>query len=112
MSNTLSTPAEALELAYPIRVERHALRLRSGGRGARRGGAGVVRELRVLEACRLSLLTERRAHPPAGANGGEPGRPGRNLVNGRDVAAKTTLDLEAGDVLRIETPGGGGYGSP
>jgi N-methylhydantoinase B len=112
MSNTLSTPAEALELAYPIRVERHALRLRSGGRGARRGGAGVVRELRVLEACRLSLLTERRAHPPAGANGGEPGRPGRNLVNGRDVAAKATLDLEAGDVLRIETPGGGGYGSP
>jgi N-methylhydantoinase B len=71
-----------------------------------------VRELRVLEACRLSLLTERRAHPPAGANGGEPGRPGRNLVNGRDVAAKATLDLEAGDVLRIETPGGGGYGSP
>jgi N-methylhydantoinase B len=112
MSNTLSTPAEALELAYPIRVERHALRVGSGGEGARRGGDGVVRELRVLEACRLSLLTERRAHAPAGANGGEPGRPGRNLVNGREVAAKATLDLEAGDVVRIETPGGGGYGSP
>jgi N-methylhydantoinase B len=112
MSNTLSTPAEALELAYPIRVERHALRLGSAGKGARRGGDGVVRELRVLEACRLSLLTERRAHPPAGANGGEPGRPGRNLVNGREVAAKATLDLEAGDIVRIETPGGGGYGSP
>jgi N-methylhydantoinase B len=112
MSNTLSTPAEALELAYPIRVERHALRVGSGGEGARRGGDGVVRELRVLEACRLSLLTERRAHAPAGANGGEPGRPGRNLVNGQEVAAKATLDLEAGDVVRIETPGGGGYGSP
>jgi N-methylhydantoinase B len=112
MSNTLSTPAEALELAYPIRVERHALRLGSAGKGARRGGDGVVRELRVLEACRLSLLTERRAHPPAGVNGGEPGRLGRNLVNGREVAAKATLDLEAGDIVRIETPGGGGYGSP
>jgi N-methylhydantoinase B len=112
MSNTLSTPAEALELAYPLRVERHELRVGSGGAGANRGGDGVVRELRVLEACRLSLLTERRAHSPAGAGGGEPGRPGRNLVNGREVPAKATLDLEPGDVVRIETPGGGGYGRP
>jgi N-methylhydantoinase B len=111
MSNTLSTPAEALELAYPIRVERHELRLGSGGRGTRRGGDGVVRELRVLDACRLSLLTERRAHAPAGADGGEPGATGRNLVNGRELPAKATVDLEAGDVVRIETPGGGGYGS-
>jgi N-methylhydantoinase B len=110
MSNTLSTPAEALELAYPIRVERHEVRLGSGGRGARNGGDGVVRELRVLEACRLSLLTERRAHPPRGADGGEPGATGRNLVNGRELPAKATFDLEAGDVVRIETPGGGGYG--
>jgi N-methylhydantoinase B len=110
MSNTLSTPAEALELGYPIRVERHELRLGSGGDGERQGGDGVVRELRVLEACRLSLLTERRAHAPDGANGGEPGRPGRNLVNGRELPAKATVDLEAGDVVRIETPGGGGYG--
>ena len=111
MSNTLSTPAEALELAYPIRVERHALRLGSGGRGTWRGGDGVVRELRVLEACRLSLLTERRAHAPAGADGGEPGATGRNLVNGRELPAKATVDLKAGDVVRIETPGGGGYGT-
>jgi len=111
MSNTLSTPAEALELAYPIRVERHALRLGSGGRGTWRGGDGVVRELRVLEACRLSLLSERRAHAPAGADGGEPGATGRNLVNGRVLPAKATVDLKAGDVVRIETPGGGGYGS-
>jgi N-methylhydantoinase B len=110
MSNTLSTPAEALELAYPIRVECHEVRLGSGGRGARNGGDGVVRELRVLEACRLSLLTERRAHPPRGADGGEPGATGRNLVNGRELPAKATFDLEAGDVVRIETPGGGGCG--
>jgi N-methylhydantoinase B len=112
MSNTLSTPTEALELAYPIRVERHELRVGSGGSGVRRGGDGVVRELRVLEACRLSLLTERRAHAPAGVQDGEPGAPGRNLVNGRELPAKSTLDLEAGDLVRIETPGGGGYGSP
>jgi N-methylhydantoinase B len=110
MSNTLSTPAEALELAYPLRVERHQLRLGSGGAGRHRGGDGVVRELRVLERCRLSLLTERRTHAPAGSAGGEPGRPGRNLVNGRELPAKATVDLEAGDVVRIETPGGGGYG--
>jgi N-methylhydantoinase B len=110
MSNTLSTPAEALELSYPLRVERHELRLGSGGGGRFRGGEGVVRELRVLEACRLSLLTERRSRGPAGAQGGEPGLPGRNLVNGREVPAKATLELEPGDVVRIETPGGGGYG--
>jgi N-methylhydantoinase B len=111
MSNTLSTPAEALELGYPLRVERHELRRGSGGAGRFRGGDGVVRELRVLEPCRLSLLTERRAHGPAGANGGGPGLPGRNLVNGRELPAKTTLDVEAGDLIRIETPGGGGYGA-
>ena len=111
MSNTLSTPAEALELGYPLRVERHELRRGSGGTGQFRGGDGVVRELRVLEQCRLSLLTERRARGPAGANGGGPGLPGRNLVNGRELPAKTTLDLKAGDLIRIETPGGGGYGA-
>jgi len=111
MSNTLSTPAEALELGYPLRVERHELRRGSGGTGQFRGGDGVVRELRVLEPCRLSLLTERRARGPAGANGGAPGLPGRNLVNGRELPAKTTLDLKADDLIRIETPGGGGYGA-
>jgi N-methylhydantoinase B len=110
MSNTLSTPVEALELQYPLRVERYALRLGSGGDGRHRGGDGVIRELRVLEPCRLSLLTERRAHAPRGARGGEPGGPGRNRVNGREVPAKVTLDLVAGDVVTLETPGGGGYG--
>jgi N-methylhydantoinase B len=112
MSNTLSTPTEALELAYPIRVERHELRRGSGGRGQHRGGDGVVRELRVLEACRLSLLSERRSRAPQGANRGEAGAPGRNLVNGEELPAKVTRTLEAGDVVRVETPGGGGYGPP
>src|SRR5262245_19807291 len=110
MSNTLTTPAEALELAYPLRVERHALRLGSGGAGLHRGGDGVVRELRALEPCRVSIITERRTHPPRGARGGEPGQPGRNLVNNEEVPSKTTRELEAGDVVRIETPGGGGFG--
>ena len=112
MSNTLSTPVEALELSYPLRVERWELRRRSGGSGAHRGGDGVVRELRVLEDCRLSLLTERRARPPGGAAGGADGERGRNLVNGEELPAKATRQLRAGDVLRIETPGGGGYGTP
>jgi N-methylhydantoinase B len=110
MSNTLSTPAEALELAYPLRVERHELRLGSGGRGEHRGGDGVVRELRVLEDCRLSLVGERRAHTPRGARGGEPGLPGRNLMNGEELPAKATRSLRAGDRVRVETPGGGGFG--
>src|SRR6478735_7878273 len=110
MSNTLSTPAEALELAYPVRVERHELRLGSGGTGEHRGGDGVVRELRVLEDCRLSLVGERRSRGPQGARGGEPGLPGRNLLNGEELPAKVTRGLRAGDVVRVETPGGGGYG--
>jgi len=110
MSNTLNTPVEALELAYPLRVERYALRLGSGGRGRFRGGDGVVRELRVLEDARLSLLAERRLHAPAGAAGGEPGARGRTLLNGVELPPKTTRRLQAGDLLRVETPGGGGYG--
>jgi N-methylhydantoinase B len=112
MSNTLSTPTEALELAYPIRVERNALRLGSGGAGHHRGGDGVVRELRVLEPCRLSIVSERRRHAPQGRKGGAPGAPGRNFLNGEELPAKVTRALEPGDVVRIETPGGGGYGSP
>jgi N-methylhydantoinase B len=110
MSNTLSTPVEALELQYPVRVERYELRLGSGGDGEHRGGDGVVRELRALESMRLSLLTERRRHAPQGVRGGAAAAPGRNLLNGTEVPAKVTLDLQAGDVVTIETPGGGGYG--
>jgi N-methylhydantoinase B len=112
MSNTLSTPIEALELQYPLRVERYELRLGSGGDGRRRGGDGVVRELRVLAPCRLSLLTERRARRPRGIRGGGDGAAGRNLLNGKPIPAKATLELAAGDVVTVETPGGGGYGAP
>jgi N-methylhydantoinase B len=111
MSNTLTTPVEALELAYPLRVLRHELRLGSGGGGRHRGGDGVVRELQTLEPCRASILSDRRAHVPAGADGGAPGEPGRDSLNGVELPAKTTLDLAPGDVLRIETPGGGGFGA-
>lgn len=110
MSNTLSTPVEALELQYPLRVERYALRLGSGGAGRHRGGDGVVRELRVLEDCRLSIISERRSHAPQGERGGEAGTPGRNSLNGEPLPAKVTRDLAAGDVITIETPGGGGHG--
>jgi N-methylhydantoinase B len=111
MSNTLSTPTEALELAYPLRVERHALRLGSGGAGRHRGGDGVVRELRVLEPARLSLLSQRRRIAPSGAAGGGDGARGRTRVNGAELPPFASLELEAGDVLTVETPGGGGYGS-
>jgi N-methylhydantoinase B len=112
MSNTLNTPVEALELTYPLRVERYELRRGSGGEGLQSGGEGVVRELRVLEPCRLSLIGERRARAPQGERGGGPGAAGRNLLNGADLPAKTTRELAAGDVVRIETPGGGGFGAP
>src|SRR5437660_788583 len=93
MSNTLNTPVEALELSYPLHVERYSLRENSGGAGRHRGGDGVVRELRVLEDCRLSLLGERRLHSPHGAAGGEPGLRGRTLVNGEELPPKATRQL-------------------
>ena len=112
MSNTLNTPIEALELEYPMRVERYELRRGSGGGGKHRGGDGIVRSVRVLEAASMSLLTDRRRHGPLGARGGEPGSPGRNLLNGEELPPKVTTQLETGDVVSIETPGGGGWGTP
>ena len=112
MSNTLATPTEAIELEYPLRVERWELRQGSGGAGSRRGGDGIVRELRVLEDCRLSVLAERRRHAPPGRAGGADGARGRTLVNGEEQPPKLTRQLRAGDVVRVETPGGGGHGTP
>jgi N-methylhydantoinase B len=112
MSNTLATPTEAIELEYPLRVERWELRQGSGGAGSHRGGDGIVRELRVLEDCRLSVLAERRRHAPPGRAGGHNGAPGRTLVNGEEQPPKLTRQLRAGDVVRVETPGGGGHGTP
>jgi N-methylhydantoinase B len=110
MSNTLNTPVEALELEFPLRAVEYAVRRRSGGAGRHRGGDGVVRELEALEPMDYSLITERRRHAPPGADGGEAGLPGRNLLNGDELPPKVAGSLRAGDRLRIETPGGGGHG--
>jgi N-methylhydantoinase B len=111
MSNTLNTPVEALELEYPMRVERYELRYGSGGNGKYRGGDGIVRSVRVLEPASLSLLTDRRRHGPKGANGGGPGNPGKNVVNSEELPAKASRELSAGDLVTICTPGGGGWGA-
>ena len=110
MSNTLNTPIEAFELEYPMRVEHYELLYESGGAGENRGGDGVVRSVKVLEPASLSLLTDRRRHPPRGANGGEAGAVGENLLNDKDLPPKVSRELEEGDVLAVRTPGGGGYG--
>jgi N-methylhydantoinase B len=110
MSNTLNTPVEALELEFPLRVTEYALRRHSGGDGAYRGGDGVIREFEALGALSYSLITERRRHAPSGADGGEDGTPGRNLLDGDELPPKAIGRLEAGQRLRIETPGGGGHG--
>ena len=112
MSNTLNTPIEALELEFPMRMVEYAVRRGSGGAGRFRGGDGVVRELQALAPLHYSLITERRRHRPRGADGGEPGAPGRNLLDGEELPAKAIGELAAGQRLRIETPGGGGYGRP
>ncbi|HWI21986.1 MAG TPA: hydantoinase B/oxoprolinase family protein [Baekduia sp.] len=111
MSNTLNTPIEALELEFPLRVTEYSVRRGSGGEGRFRGGDGVVREIEALEPMDYALITERRRHPPRGARGGGDGAVGRNSINGDGVAAKTGGVLHTGDRLRIETPGGGGFGA-
>jgi N-methylhydantoinase B len=110
MSNTRNTPIEVLELEHPLRVRTYMLRQGSGGVGTWEGGAGVVREFEALAPMEATLLTERRRHRPAGAAGGGSGASGANRLNGAALPAKTTLRLAPGDVLRIETPGGGGWG--
>ena len=114
MTNSLNTPAEALEYAYPLRVRAYSLRRGSGGRGARRGGDGVVREIETLAHARMSLLADRRRRAPYGLMGGEDGRRGRDSIvrdrRARRVEAKGSAELQPGDRVRIETPGGGGHG--
>lgn len=111
MSNTLNTPIEALEQEFPVRVRRYGLRHGSGGAGKFTGGDGIVREIEAREEMEYTLLTERRRHPPRGAAGGADGLRGRNLLNGIELPSKTSGELRIGDVLRIETPGGGGWGA-
>lgn len=115
MTNSLNTPAEALEYAYPLRVRVYRIRKNSGGRGHRRGGDGVVREIETLApTARMSLLADRRRRAPYGLEGGEEGQIGRDFIvrdgRARAIASKGSWQLEAGDRVRIETPGGGGHG--
>ena len=112
MSNTLNTPVEALENEYPVRVRELAVRRGSGGAGEHRGGDGIVREIEALEPMRFTLITERREHRPRGRSGGADGAVGRNLLNGEPLPAKCAGKLRPGDRLRLETPGGGGFGEP
>jgi N-methylhydantoinase B len=112
MSNTRNTPIEVLEMEYPLRLNAYALRRSSGGLGRWVGGEGVIREFAALAPLELSVLAERRRHAPRGAAGGGPGALGRTVLNGTALAPKVSTLLQAGDVLRIETPGGGGWGEP
>jgi len=110
MSNTRNTPVEVLELECPLRVRAYALRRGSGGVGKWVGGEGVIREFEALAPMELSVLAERRRHAARGVAGGASGAPGRTLLNGAALPPKVGARLEPGDVLRIETPGGGGWG--
>lgn len=112
LTNTRNTPIEVLESRYPVRVRRYALRRGSGGAGTHPGGDGLVREYEFLARAQVTLLTERRRHCPWGLAGGRPGACGRNLLNGQPLPSKVAMTVQAGDRLRIETPGGGGWGPP
>jgi len=110
MTNTLNTPIESLEAHYPLRVVRYEIRRDSGGKGQYAGGDGLVREFEFLEPTELTLLSERRNRGPWGLAGGGSGQAGRNLLDGSPVGGKVHLQIQPGQKLRIETPGGGGYG--
>ncbi len=115
MTNSWNTPVEALEHQYPLRLRAYSVRAGSGGGGAQRGGDGIVREFEFLAAAQATILSDRRRRGPYGLAGGGDGQPGRNsLRRGRRVtplSGKATFEVRSGDVLRVETPGGGGYGS-
>lgn len=114
MTNSLNTPAEALEYAYPMRVRRYSIRHGSGGGGRFRGGDGIVREVELLTDARVTILSDRRKTRPYGLNGGESGAPGRTVLvtagGERELAGKESAQAKAGDRVRIESPGGGGWG--
>ncbi|MSQ40672.1 MAG: hydantoinase B/oxoprolinase family protein [Dehalococcoidia bacterium] len=115
MTNTMNTPIEALELQFPMRIRRYTLRRGSGGGGRRRGGDGIVRDMEFLAPATVTILSERRKSVPYGLQGGQPGESGENVlykggVEEVPLSAKVTFEAEAGDVLSIRTPGGGGWG--
>ena len=111
MTNTLNTPIESLEMHFPLRVHRYALRNGSGGQGLHQGGDGLVREFEFLADTSTTLITERRLNQPWGLQGGSAGQVGENTLNGEPLPGKCQLSLKAGDKLRVETPGGGGWGT-
>jgi N-methylhydantoinase B len=115
MTNSLNTPAEALEYAFPLRVRRYALREGSGGEGKFRGGDGIIREIEVLTDCEVTLLADRRSRGPWGLAGGADGAPGKTSITRRDgsvepMPGKFSTHLRASERITIETPGGGGWG--
>ncbi len=115
MTNSLNTPAEALEYAYPVRLRQYSLRPKSGGAGLHTGGDGIIREIEVLTDAQVTLLADRRSRGPYGLNGGADGAPGRTLIIRRDgseevIPGKTSVRLRSGERVRIESPGGGGWG--
>ena len=117
MTNSLNTPAEALEYAYPIRLRQYSLRSKSGGAGLHTGGDGIVREIEILTDAQVTLLADRRSRGPYGLAGGADAAPGRTLIIRRDgtaeeIPGKTSVRLRAGERVRIESPGGGGWGKP
>jgi N-methylhydantoinase B len=117
MTNSLNTPAEALEYSYPFRVTRYSLRPDSRGNGKHRGGDGIVRELEMLTDAEVTMLSDRRKTQPYGLNGGEAGAPGRTTIlradgSEEELASKGSTRLRRGDRVRVETPGGGGWGMP
>ena len=117
MTNTANTPVEAIEAVHPVRIRRFSLRAGSGGEGLHRGGQGVVKDIEFLEDVDVAIIGDRRMVGPYGLDGGEPGRPARNAIissegEKRELAGYVQLHVRAGDVVRIETPGGGGWGTP
>src|SRR5262249_582510 len=115
MTNSLNTPAEALEYAYPLRVREYRIRKGSGGAGEHKGGDGVIREIETLAPARMSLLSERRKRAPYGLRAGRPGTPGRAWIIRKDgsneeLTSKGSWQMQLGDRVRIESPGGGGFG--
>jgi N-methylhydantoinase B len=118
MSNTLNTPVEALEMAFPIRLQRYAVRRGSGGAGAHCGGDGLERDIEFLAPARVTILSDRRRYPPYGLRGGQPGACGSNRLmpadgsEAKSLSGKVSLQVQPGDVLSIHTPGGGGWNPP
>ncbi len=114
MTNTMNTPIEALEYAYPFRIRRYEIRRGSGGEGRYRGGNGIIREIEFLEKSQVTILSERRRFEPYGLAGGKSGLPGRNILirNGEEMElpSKVSFEVEVGDILSLQTPGGGGFG--